>query len=109
MRSRAWCMGLTSLGTVRQHSGVLEFPIKNHKNAFQWNVVDKTVSCAAALGYPSVRREQRDAVRAVASGNDVSSALPIDKVSKISLLRYVTVDKLLSGSSDTSIVICVSP
>ena len=33
MRSRAWCMGLTLLGTVRQHSGVLEFPINNHRNA----------------------------------------------------------------------------
>ena len=40
-------------------------------------MVDEAISCAAAaLGYPSVRREQIDAVRAIASGNDVFVALP---------------------------------
>lgn len=40
-------------------------------------MVDEAISCAAAaLGYPSVRREQMDAVRPVVLGNDVFVALP---------------------------------
>ena len=57
-------------------------------------MVDEAISCAAAaaLGYPSVRREQIDAVRAIASGNDVFVALPTPNgIWKVALLRHATV------------------
>ena len=45
-------------------------------------MVDEAISsAAAALGYPSVRREQMDAVRAVALGNDVFSSYQLSPAS----------------------------
>ena len=40
-------------------------------------IIDDAITAAAAsLGYPLVRNEQRDTVRAIATGNNVFVALP---------------------------------
>ena len=75
-------------------------------------MVDEAISCAAAaaLGYPSVRREQIDAVRAIASGNDVFVALPTGYGKSLCYAMLPLVfDKLHGRSPKTSIVVCISP
>ena len=73
-------MGLTVVGTVRQHSGALIITltcIAAVKSIIMaatcsYSILDSAIDAAAArLGYEEVKPEQREAVRGLVNGRDV--------------------------------------
>ena len=73
--------------------------------------VDSAIDEAASkLGYSHVKPEQREAIRALASGQDVFVALPTGYGKSVCYaLLPLVFDKLYSLPPSTSIVLCICP
>ena len=73
--------------------------------------VDDVISVAAAqLGYPTIKDEQREAMKEFLNGRDVFVALPTGFGKSLCYaVLLLAFNSLLGRPSNSSIVICVSP